>query len=245
MTRIVRDEAICLRSRPWRETSKLVTLFTRGHGRLVVMAKGARRPLSKFGAGLEVLTLARVVFYRREGRHAHTLADADIVEAFPKLRSLGPNLAAGAVVVEFADRCFEAEVPHPGVFGLMRESLRALDALRGESAPVALSFLLRAAGLLGYAPEFGCCISCRRTRAATFSTRRGGFLCARCAAQDPESVPVTGPTLHGLRCLAHHSFEQNRRAPLAAEVRDIVVSYLQFHLDRFDLKSLRRLPLPG
>ncbi len=67
MQRIVRTEALCLRSRPIRESSKLVTFFALDEGRLVCVARGARRPKSKFGAALEPFAVSRIIYYR----HAH------------------------------------------------------------------------------------------------------------------------------------------------------------------------------
>ena len=41
------EEAFVLHSRPYKETSLIVELFTRNYGRVSVVAKGAKRPKSK------------------------------------------------------------------------------------------------------------------------------------------------------------------------------------------------------
>ena len=45
--RILNEPAFVLHGRPWKETSLVLELFTRGHGRIAAVAKGARRPHSQ------------------------------------------------------------------------------------------------------------------------------------------------------------------------------------------------------
>jgi DNA repair protein RecO (recombination protein O) len=180
-----------------------------------------------------------VSYYWSEDRAFHTLADADIVAMFPNLRQRESDLGAGLVIAEFCDRCFETGASHPDVFALARDALRVLDSAPGAGEPVALSFLLRAGGLLGYAPELGRCIGCRASRAATFSARRGGLLCRRCSALDPDAQPLDAPTLHRLQALKQGTLEQNRQQAVSAAAAGMVLRYLQYHFDRFQLRSLR------
>ncbi|MEL7362835.1 MAG: recombination protein O N-terminal domain-containing protein, partial [Bacteroidota bacterium] len=47
---IVRTDAVVLRTLDYGETSQIVALFAREHGLLSVIAKGSRRPKSRFGS---------------------------------------------------------------------------------------------------------------------------------------------------------------------------------------------------
>ena len=59
-------------SRRWDlgEYDRLVTLYTRDHGRLAVVARGARRLRSRFAGALELFTWGDAVGFEREGRAA-------------------------------------------------------------------------------------------------------------------------------------------------------------------------------
>ncbi len=59
-------------------SSKLVTLITEKYGLIKVIAKGARRPKSKFGASLEPVTLSDCIYYHRESRDLQTLSSSEI-----------------------------------------------------------------------------------------------------------------------------------------------------------------------
>ena len=48
------DEGVTLRTHPLREADMIVTVFTREHGKVRGVARGARRLKSRFGASLSV-----------------------------------------------------------------------------------------------------------------------------------------------------------------------------------------------
>ena len=50
---IERTEAIILKTQNFSETSRIVSAFTRQFGRMKFMAKGARKPKSRFGASFQ------------------------------------------------------------------------------------------------------------------------------------------------------------------------------------------------
>lgn len=50
---LFRDDGIVLRTQKLGEADRIITLLTRGHGRVRAVARGVRRTKSKFGAGLE------------------------------------------------------------------------------------------------------------------------------------------------------------------------------------------------
>jgi DNA repair protein RecO (recombination protein O) len=239
MSRIVKAEGICLHSTLWRETSRLVTLFTREHGKVELRAKGARRPRSKFGAALEVMTRARIIFYKSERHAPYTLSDAEILDDYALARRRAPALRAAAVALEFVNRASEPEVPNPVVFRLLQDLLRALDSGTGDFGAAAFAFMFQAAAHIGYQPQLSHCISCRRPKAAAFSARRGGLLCARCVGLEPDALPVNAELLARLRLLYRGSFERNLQHALPAGGKALVLAFLRFHLERFELKSLR------
>jgi len=58
----VRDEALLVRRIAFSETSLVIHILTAGHGRLSLMAKGARRSKSPFRSALEPLTMLQLVW---------------------------------------------------------------------------------------------------------------------------------------------------------------------------------------
>ena len=70
---IVKTRAIVLRTMRMGETSRLVTFYSEEHGKLKATAKGARKPRSKFGAALVMMTEVPAVCNVKEVRSVRSL----------------------------------------------------------------------------------------------------------------------------------------------------------------------------
>jgi DNA repair protein RecO len=64
------DQSIILTRTQYGEADRIVTALTAGHGKVRLVAKGVRKPKSKLAAGVELLTLANIVFIQGKGELA-------------------------------------------------------------------------------------------------------------------------------------------------------------------------------
>ena len=149
---IIRTEAVVLRSLDYGETSQIVTLFTREKGKLGVMAKGARRPKSSFGATLQPMAYTQVVFYYKPTRTLQTLSESSHVESFHRLRRDLTSITMGLRIVELVDALMEEEDPQPEAFALLVRVLRRLNAREARATNLWPYAQLRLAQILGVAP---------------------------------------------------------------------------------------------
>lgn len=149
---IIRTEAVVLRSLDYGETSQIVTLFTREKGKLGVMAKGARRLKSSFGATLQPMAYTQVVFYYKPTRTLQTLSESSHVESFHSLRRDLKSITVGLRIVELVDALMEEEDAQPEVFALLVRTLRQLDIAETRVTNLWLYAQLRLAQMLGVAP---------------------------------------------------------------------------------------------
>jgi DNA repair protein RecO (recombination protein O) len=76
-------EALTLKTYPFAESNRIVVYLTREFGKLRGVAHGARKPKSRFGSSLELLTHCRIVFYRKEHQELAVIQSAEILKAFP------------------------------------------------------------------------------------------------------------------------------------------------------------------
>ena len=105
------EPSIVLHTRPFKETSLLVDLFTRNHGKISVIAKGAQRPKSKIGT---IKTPSCLFFVSCTGRgELKTLTHCEIKEYFFPIAE-----AFNSVVYlnELLIKLLEKEDPHPEIF---------------------------------------------------------------------------------------------------------------------------------
>ena len=64
-----RDEAIVLRTQKLGEADRIITLLTRTHGRVRAVAKGLRKPGSRFGGRLEPFSVVDLLMHTRTVFH--------------------------------------------------------------------------------------------------------------------------------------------------------------------------------
>src|SRR5437762_12695654 len=61
---LYRDQGVVLRTIKLGETDRIVTILTQGHGKIRAVAKGIRKPGSRFGARLEPTSHIALLCYR-------------------------------------------------------------------------------------------------------------------------------------------------------------------------------------
>ena len=79
---LTKTEAVVLKAVKYRETSKIVTLYTKKFGKINAVAKGAMLTTSKFGASLEPMSYILAVLYKKETREVQFLSQADLIKPF-------------------------------------------------------------------------------------------------------------------------------------------------------------------
>lgn len=97
---IIQTAAIVLRTVDFQETSKIVTLLTRSHGKLAVIAKGAKRPKSKFSSLMETGNILDVVFFFKNTRSVQTLSEASFKEKTFNIRFDFEKMAVSTALIE-------------------------------------------------------------------------------------------------------------------------------------------------
>jgi DNA repair protein RecO (recombination protein O) len=242
---LYRDEAIVLRTQKLGEADRIITLLTRGTGRVRAVAKGVRRTTSRFGSRLEPFT--HVDLQLAEGRSLDVVTQAETLDPFgARIGSDYERYTAGTVMLETAERLVvEDKEPALQQFLLLVGALRAMcptpDAPGRAPSQVLDSFLLRSLAVAGYAPSFDVCARCGiEGPHRSFSPASGGMLCSGCrvpgsASPALETVALLGGLLGGDWATVEASEPRHRK-----EATSLVAAYLAWHLER-GLKSFSHL----
>jgi DNA repair protein RecO (recombination protein O) len=178
----VKTEAVVLRSIRYGEADRVVHLYSATRGRIGAIAKGSRRPKSRFGGRLEPFFRLSLVLYEGRG-DLLTVTGASTLEGYGRLRSSGPALGAAGRACDAVLRLLDSGEPNEAAYNLLCRYLALLDAdSEVASEPgMALAFRLKLALAAGFAPELASCASCGEAEHLTaFSGADGGVVCASC-----------------------------------------------------------------
>jgi DNA repair protein RecO (recombination protein O) len=187
----VKTEAVVLRSIRYGEADRILHLYSVARGRMGAIAKGARRPRSRFGGRLE--PFFRLDLMLHEGRgELLTVTGVSTVDGYPRLRSSAAALDAGARACDAVLRLLDTAESNRPAYNLLCRYLSILDGPGRERAArleTALAFRLKLALAAGFAPELASCARCGEAQhLAGFSGAAGGVVCAACEAG---SFPLT------------------------------------------------------
>jgi DNA repair protein RecO (recombination protein O) len=180
------DRCACLRKVEYSETSQILTLFTRTHGLMRVIAKGAHRTTkagaSKFGGGIDLLDVGEAVFTLDLEKQLGTLTEWKLQQGHLELRRNLRAMYLAQYAAELVSFLIEEHDAHPELYDRLEQTLSDLSTMRQEEAFLAFELdLLRETG---YLAELEACVSCHAVPAerepAYFSPSRGGIICRNC-----------------------------------------------------------------
>jgi DNA repair protein RecO (recombination protein O) len=179
----LKTEAVVLRSIRYGEADRILHLYSKTRGRIGAIAKGARKPKSRFGGRLEPFFRLDLILHEGRGELL-TVTSASTLDGYPRLRASGPALNAGARACDAVLRLLDAAEPNPPAYNLLCRYLALLDApeeTEAASLETALSFRLKLALAAGFAPELASCASCGEAEHLSgFSGAAGGVVCVSC-----------------------------------------------------------------
>jgi len=217
--RIQDEPAFVLHSYPFRETSLILEVFSRHHGRVPLVARGARRPRSALrGLLMSFQPLALSWFGKNEVR---TLHGAEWQGGQPQLQ--GAALLCGFYLNELLLNLMARDDPHVSLFDYYQLTLLRL-AQETDHAFTLRSFEKHLLQELGYAldleHEAGGRLPIVPERTYRYILERG----AVADADDAQGLPVSGKTLLDMAA------DDYRDAETARQSKQLMRMLLDHHL---------------
>jgi DNA repair protein RecO (recombination protein O) len=183
-------DAILLRSVDYGESDRIVTLLSATHGKIGLMARGARASRRRYASALEPFALIHVGLV--PGRTGlGTLTEAQLRRGFTRVIANLERMRVAGAALELVRNLVPDAEPDAAVFATVVAMLDTLD--REEVDPTALLALFdaRMMTLGGFAPRLDACGGCgkqpRATQPARFDPRAGHIVCRDCGSA-PEQL---------------------------------------------------------
>ncbi len=247
---LLTTQATILKTYEYSETSKILRLFTRDQGLCSVIARGARRPRSRFGGLLEPFTDGLAIFYLKEGRELHTLSAFELQR---ERQSLGLQLVryAGAGLLTEMILRFAPSAPDSDLFFQLRRGLDRLVEDPGDVERTILEEAWRVIERLGFAPHLEECALCGATpgppHTVQFDLGGGSIICQRCHTQNRRfGLRALEPRARAeLRALLRGQNRGEAALKTGSFQRDLLRDFISYHLaDHRPLNSFHFLDEP-
>ncbi len=232
--------SIILSASPFRESSLLLYLFTREHGRLHAIAKGIRRG-DRRSVPIERGYLIEHNTYIKPNRDLHLATDFNIREHFPAIRGNLEKTAVRDVLFDLMLGAVRLTDPHPELFDYIGAFLVKLENIQCRGGRLLLFLsktLFGIAGHLGVGIDFKVCSGCgERFEESTdvwLIIEKGAVRCGECIKGHPNThrhLPAGTAFFFGNFDNQCQNQTPNLTNKQSMGVLHTACEYLRYHLD--------------
>jgi recombinational DNA repair protein (RecF pathway) len=167
-------KAFILSTEPAGEANLRVTMFTQSSGKVVALARSARKPKAKLTAHLQPLSISRVRLVERKGVQ---VVDAMKISTSNEYTSMSADWASRMIallgVAQLIDKMTDLYHPDPELWALI------------ESGSLASASTLK---ILGFDPAHARCRDCNTSNPSHFLIKDAEYLCNSCFTPSAKSA---------------------------------------------------------
>ena len=223
---IEKTEAIVLRSVKYQESSLISTLYTEQLGRISIIARGARKPKSRFAAMLTPGQMLETVFHYKGTRSVQTLTEASYLEPLGSLRTDVRKLALVTTLCELLLQLIHENDPNEPLFHYLKTSIVWISRQDAVS-PVLFPYMqIRIADKIGFGLQTEADPSGAFTEPGSLNIPSGT---ATFGAPDSGSVRLTPGQMRFVVC----SLEPAGTSALQVPLSEAECSQLIHYIDRY------------
>jgi len=217
------------------ESDKRLLLLCKEHGRLLVNARGARKPKSKYIASAQLFVYSDFVL--AEGRGFYSVNQAQVIESFYDLRTDYDRLSAAHIIVEV---CEKTLLEASECDDLLLLTLKSLQNLTKSDNPKKITgvFLMRFFSFHGLEPRTDECVICNRPVREMNDDIRIGAEGSVCGLHNSDfyTIPVSKPALSAISFILQNppaqAFKFNANENVLDEIHQVARLLWMTHFER-------------
>lgn len=236
-------QAIVLARQNFREFDQIISLYTRERGKVELLAKGVKKPVSKNSPHLE--RFSHILVESVIGRELMHLTTAQTIRLFSGIRQDVEKIIAACVATAWVDNMTEVGERDERLFRLIHSWLSFLDTASYRSIFLD-GFFIGALSCFGFAPSMEACVVCDTPfqkmafEKSALYFAGGGIICPSCRkikeAVGEEMRECTLRDVSNIQLLAKCDWRLLERYPVssseAARLHALVYAFTIYHSER-------------
>lgn len=221
-------EGFILSETPYGETSKIINVFTKEHGVIGIICKGAKSLKSKNRVATMKLSYAKFNIYYKKDKLS-TLVSADIIDPLKKIKEDIILVSFLSYISELTSQVIKQsndEEIYDTFISIVLKLNEGLD-------PIVLTNILEIKYLeyLGVLFNLDSCVLCgSKTNIATIDGDKGGYICLNCLTNE---VVVDPKVIKMLRMYYYVNVGSIKEISVEEKVRDTINEFLDVYYDRY------------
>ncbi|AQY51183.1 DNA repair protein RecO [Listeria weihenstephanensis FSL R9-0317] len=175
-------EGIVIRTTDYRESDKIVVIYSREYGKIGLVARGAKKTKSRLAGVTQLFTNGVFTFYPNRG--LGTLQQGEAITSFSSIQTDIFLTAYATYACELLDKATEEQQANGYLYELFYQIIHHID--EGYDPQVLTQiFEMKMLPVLGLYPTMDKCAICGQTEGRfDFSAYSNGLVCHRCFERD-------------------------------------------------------------
>ncbi len=242
---ILKTEAVVLKRLDFRETSRIVTFFTKDYGKLKGLLKGVRQDHKKFGSSVDHFSRNDIVYYPSRQSEIHLVSHCDLLTGFPGIRTDIKKMMAAEYALELVDAILPLQEENRTIYELLVDYLSSLETVK-DFLKLLCFFQIKILLHSGFRPHLDSCLRCDQEihGKARFSLQSGGLICLRCKLKDTDVSLVAPGTIASILYVERNPWGLCLQLGLTERIKRqlmfVLNNFLVFHLEK-EIKMMKYL----
>ena len=225
---IKKIEGIVVSVVDYKESSKIINIFSPDVGVIGVLARGTKKVKSNLSGVTSKLTYGYFhIQYKENG--LSTLMEVDIINGFKNIRRSIDKISYASYLLELSSMAYKHE-NNSNIYNLLISSLRKIN--EGYDFEIITNILeLKLLEYLGIKPVIDSCVNCgSKVDIVTISSYKGGYLCKNCINGE---VIVNIKTIKLLRMFYYVDIDKISKLEISDNIKKELNRFIDDYYDRY------------
>ncbi|NWG27797.1 MAG: DNA repair protein RecO [Ignavibacteriaceae bacterium] len=243
MSEIIKTEAVVLGKINFGDSSNVISVFTKDHGKISLILKGGRSPKSRKSLIINPLNQLQIIYYNKPGRDLQILSEVSLINHYPKVKEDLEKMKYALSSIELIKELIPEQEANEKLFrGLVRvlQLLNDAEEYPGFYFGKYFLFFIKEFGFEFQLSECKLCgrkINSGEVCGYNFEL---GLLCSNCLKTNIESFHLSAELFNYFICLTKKQKVEFVDNKLIENSLVFMEKYLKFHHKDFKgLKSLQ------
>ena len=225
--KVISVEGIVISTTDYKESSRIINIFTKDKGIIGCISKGCKSLKSKLRLLSEKMAYANFqISYKENG--LSTLIDGDIIDYFINIKSDIIKVSYLSYITELSSSVYK-ESEDNEVYNLMINGIKKIE--EGFDPKVITNILeLQYLEYLGINLNLDSCVKCGSTKVVTISLSKGGYVCANHRTNEPL---VNEKVLKLLRLYNYVDISKISNLDIEDSIRDEISTIIDMYYEEY------------
>jgi len=225
---IKKIEGIIVSEVDYKESSKIINIFSPTEGVIGVLARGTKKVKSNLSGVTSKLTYGYFHIQHKENGLS-TLMEVDVINGFKNIRRSIDKISYASYLLELSSMVYK-HGSNIDIYNLLIASLKKID--EGYDYEVITNILeLKLLDYLGIKPVIDSCVNCgSKADIVTISSYKGGYLCKNCAHDE---VIVNIKTIKLLRMFYYVDIDKISKLDISDNIKKELNRFIDDYYDRY------------